>query len=383
MTIYYLVSELPTFDGTGIHRVAKAIFYKLKNLSNNDYNLVAIYGDVDEKFHFSKRYCNYINTDSEPKFEKGDILLSVDLVYDLNYRLKENLQALKKQGIPIYFILYDLIPIQHTEWFHGDSVSVMRDQYLELFKDWVDFICTNSTGIICISKTVLYDLESYLKDNYSNLIQFPILHYFYLGLDIESSSPTRGLPVESNKILMTINSSVSFLMVGTVEPRKGYEKTLNAFEILWKEGIDINLIIVGKKGWLVEELSERILQHEEMGKHLFWLNGISDEYLEKLYINATCLIMASEAEGFGLPIIEASSYKLPIIANNIDIFRELCTTNAFFIKNLEAYNFSNGIKEWIFKYKNNEHPKSEKIETLTWEESALELLQIIKIRSNS
>jgi len=42
--------------------------------------------------------------------------------------------------------------------------------------------------------------------------------------------------------------------------------------------------------------------NRENRKRLFWLEGISDEYLEKVYAASSCLIAASEGEGFGLPL---------------------------------------------------------------------------------
>jgi hypothetical protein len=41
-------------------------------------------------------------------------------------------------------------------------------------------------------------------------------------------------------------------MVGTLEPRKGYTRRSLHFEKLWMQGVDANLVIVGKQGWMVE-----------------------------------------------------------------------------------------------------------------------------------
>ena len=51
-----------------------------------------------------------------------------------------------------------------------------------------------------------------------------------------------------------------------------------AFEQLWARGVDTNLVIVGKQGLKVEALVKRLRTHLELGKRLFWLEGISDEY---------------------------------------------------------------------------------------------------------
>jgi hypothetical protein len=58
---------------------------------------------------------------------------------------------------------------------------------------------------------------------------------------------------------------------------------LSAFEQLWQQGRDVNLVIVGKRGWLVDDLSQRMSEHAENGRRLFWLQGISDEYLGLIY----------------------------------------------------------------------------------------------------
>src|SRR3546814_20205534 len=95
-------------------------------------------------------------------------------------------------------------------------------------------------------------------------------------------------------------------MVGTLEPRKAHAQAIAAFESLWARGTDIALVIVGKLGWRVDGLPDRLRRHPEFGKRLFWLEGISDEFLEQLYARTSFLLGASEGEGFGLPLIEAA-----------------------------------------------------------------------------
>jgi glycosyltransferase involved in cell wall biosynthesis len=91
-----------------------------------------------------------------------------------------------------------------------------------------------------------------------------------------------------------------------------------------------NLIIVGKPGWLPEALTTRLSTHPQLDRQLFWVQSASDEYLEKIYAAARCLIAASEAEGFGLPLIEAARHGLPIIARDIPVFREVAQEHALY-----------------------------------------------------
>ena len=68
-------------------------------------------------------------------------------------------------------------------------------------------------------------------------------------------------------------------------------------------------ITYGRAGWMVEPLVERLRAHPEAGSRLHWLEGASDELLTSLYADCSGLLMASEGEGFGLPLIEAALQK--------------------------------------------------------------------------
>ena len=119
-------------------------------------------------------------------------------------------------------------------------------------------------------------------------------------------------------------------MVGTVEPRKGHRQALAAMEHLWAAGIDVNLVIVGKKGWMMNDMAGQIEGHPELNNRLFWLREVSDEMLDQIYRSAHALLAASEGEGFGLPLIEAAQHGLPIIARDIPVFVEVAGEHAYY-----------------------------------------------------
>ena len=167
-------------------------------------------------------------------------------------------------------------------------------------------------------------------------------------------------------------------MVSTLAPHKGHKQVLDAFELLWSAGAELNLVIVGKEGWRVEELVKRLRNHSELNKRLFWLEGISDEFLLKVYSTSTCLIAASYGEGFGLPLIEAAQYKLPIIARDIPIFHEVASNYAYYFKAKEPHELMRSILCWLDLHRNNNHPKSENMPWLTWRESANQLIKTLK-----
>jgi glycosyltransferase involved in cell wall biosynthesis len=89
------------------------------------------------------------------------------------------------------------------------------------------------------------------------------------------------------------------LSVGTIQPRKNYEKLIEAFSHLSQ---DIDLVIVGKKGWLYESI---LAAPEKFGvkDRVIFLDFVPDEDLPALYANAECFVLASLYEGFGLPVL--------------------------------------------------------------------------------
>jgi Glycosyltransferase len=129
---------------------------------------------------------------------------------------------------------------------------------------------------------------------------------------------------------------------------------------------------------MVEHVIDLIRTHKELNKRLFWLSGISDEYLEKIYASSTCFIMASEGEGFGLPIIEAARHKLPIIARDIPVFREIAGDSAYYFPNDKSpQTLANTIENWLNLYKENKHPKPYGIIYITWKENVKRLLEVL------
>lgn len=380
--IFYDVTELSKFDkGTGIQRVTRAILDELFRSPPIGWNIIPVRGDaVDGHFYpvvidFDRQKNNNLSPITPVS---GDIFLSVDLTYNISQILHDELLHFKNLGIHIIFVVYDLIPIRFPQWFRGTNDWFEGNDYLELFNFWFQTVCLVSDGLVCISETVEDDVKTWLKDNVAlSNNKWPKTGWFHLGSNVNASVPSLGLPANAEKILQKLEEKETFLMVGTVEPRKGHQLALEAFEIMWEKGSKVNLVIVGRAGWKIENLVERIQTHVQLGEHLFWLDGISDEYLEKIYANSTVLLALSEAEGFGLPLIEAAHHKLPIIARDISVFREVCNDGAFYIKADNALELQQQIENWMQQFKQDIHPKSINVKPQSWQQSTRQLFHVI------
>lgn len=114
-----------------------------------------------------------------------------------------------------------------------------------------------------------------------------------------------------------------FLFVGTVQPRKNLINLIKAYNQFSKNKIYIpKLVIAGAKGWLSDEIYAlpTKLGIEEKVK---FLGRVDNRTLSALYSSALALTYPSLFEGFGLPILEAFNFKLPVITSNTSSMPEV------------------------------------------------------------
>ncbi|MDP1998941.1 MAG: glycosyltransferase family 1 protein, partial [Rhodoferax sp.] len=326
------ISELVQRDArSGIQRVVRSILREWLLNPPDGYRVEPIFATLEHGYHYARNYTNIflggqpLNLPDLPiDYAPGDIFFGLDLQPQVVASQRESYQDMRRQGVHIEFLLHDLLCLQMPEYFPPGTA--------EGFSKWLECI-TENDGVVCVSQTVATELSMWMVKNNKKTLRPLKITWSHNGADIDNSTPSTGLPSCALPTLEKIKLGNSFLMVGTLEPRKGHSQVLDAFEDLWAKGATVNLVIVGKQGWLVESLVERLQKHQQLGQHLFWLDGISDEYLELLYAASKCLIAASYGEGFGLPLIEAAQHKLPIIARDIPVFREVMGNNAFYFTN--------------------------------------------------
>jgi glycosyltransferase involved in cell wall biosynthesis len=237
--------------------------------------------------------------------------------------------------------------------------------------------------LVCISQAVADDVSLWLQQHPHVVSErgAPRITAVHLGGDLTHSMPTHGMPAEAEELLRQLRQRPSFLMVGTIEPRKDHAAVLAAFEQLWAQGQDLALVISGRAGWMVEELLERLRSHPERERRLFWLEHPSDEFLERLYAGCACLIAASRGEGFGLPLVEAAQHRLPIIARDLPVFREVAGEHAFYFKDDAPDALAADLMQWLALYRAGRQPDSTNMPWDTWRQSAENLKQLLLARA--
>lgn len=362
------ISELVRHDvKSGIQRVVRRILQEYLVNPPIEYKIEPVYATHVDGYRYARKFtCHLMGVNDSSVFDEfidyapGDIFLGLDLAPAVVPSQSHFYAALRSSGVKVAFVIYDLLPLNEGYYpkEHADACSRWLDE------------ATNAEMALCISDAVASELNEWIRQHKPQISDSIIVESFHLGADIEISATTSGLPQHAHNIIKLIKAKPSFLMVSTLAPHKGQAQVIDAFEKLWLSGAEINLVIVGKEGWLVEDLVARLRKHSELNKRLFWLEGISDEYLENVYDASTCLIAASYAEGFGLPLIEAAQHKLPIIARNIPVFREVAGSYAYYFEGNEPVSIADAVETWLKLFKDGNHPTSDDMPWLTWKESA-------------
>ncbi len=357
---------------TGIERVVRNILQELLEHPPEGFHVEPVYASTEEGYRYARQFTlkflgcpdDLILPDDPIDFQAGDIFLGLDLQQYIVAAQRHRYKKFREQGVLVKFIVYDLLPIIYPHFFPTSTDKAHQN--------WLNVI-TESDGAICISKSVADELTDWVN-HYTQPRQRPFtVSWFHLGADIDTSSSSKGLSDDIEPVLNLVQKRLTFLMVGTIEPRKGHSQTLHAFKKLWSEGIDINLVIVGKEGWMTHDLINQLNHDSERGNRLFWFENISDEYLKKIYALSVCLIAASLGEGFGLPLIEAAQLGLPIIARDIPVFKEVAGQHALYFNGKKPDDIANIIKSWLKLYQENAHPKPNGIPWVSWRDSSHEL----------
>jgi glycosyltransferase involved in cell wall biosynthesis len=366
------ISELVQRDArSGIQRVVRNILREWLAAPPSGYQLEPVYAVADQPgYRCASRFVSgFMGLPQDWAVDEwidaypGDVFLGLDLQPLIVPAQADVLLDLKNRGIGVYFVVYDLLPLLMPQAFPSEGQA--------LFQRWLDTV-TCFDGVACISSSVASALTDWLAAHPPATPHPFHVGWFHLGAEIQPI-PGRSAaeaPPDPMALLPQLGSGPGFLMVGTIEPRKGHAQTLAAFESLWREALDVQLILVGKQGWMVEALVEQLRHHPERGRRLHWLETIGDEALDQLYGKASCLIAASEGEGFGLPLIEAAQHCLPILARDLPVFREVAGDHATYFSGAGPEDLAGPVRAWLQLYQQGRQPRSDGMGWLTWRQSA-------------
>ena len=242
---------------------------------------------------------------------------------------------LRQLNLKPFFFIHDLIPLSHPEYCIPSTPK--------LHKHRIDAMLALGQGIIVNSAATLAELRDYTSIN--NLPMPPAK----VALLASAKLPLASVRVPLNKPY--------FVMLGTIEPRKNHWLILQ----LWRQLIrDIGddaprLVIIGQRGWECENIVDLLDRCEALRGFVIEESRCSDTQLATWLHHAQALLFPSFAEGYGMPLVEALSVGLPVIANDLPAFREIAGDIPEYVDALDGV----GWKALILAYTQSNHPKRE------------------------
>lgn len=264
-----------------------------------------------------------------------------------------------------------VISIMDLAFHHFPEYFTRKD--LAQLRSWTKYSISKADAIITISQAS--------KDDILKL--YPVkrekVHVVYPGVKQTLSLQPHIYPMKELENKFGIKKDY-LLFVGTLQPRKNIKRLIEAFSKVHQDSSDIQLIIVGRKGWKYEEILSAP-QKYGVKESVKFLDFVADDDLETLYKNALCFVWPSLYEGFGLPVLEAMQYGCPVITSNVSSLPEAGGDAAVYVDPENVEDIVSKIKKVIGnKELRDDMVKKgyQQVKKFSWEKAAKETLEILK-----
>ena len=171
------------------------------------------------------------------------------------------------------------------------------------------------------------------------------------------------------------------LSLGTLEPRKNLKLLIKAFiDLKVENNIDKKLVLVGRKGWKLEEVIGN-LDYRIINEDILLTGFVDDGDLPYIYLNSEFFVFPSIYEGFGIPVIEAGAMNGIVISSDIDVLKEVLGDDSIYFNSNNIESLKEVILE-VLKYsedkKNIVRKKfKENSKKYNWKIESLKLLNLI------
>ncbi len=189
-------------------------------------------------------------------------------------------------------------------------------QYNNVLQRWYLPLSTyyasrKANKLICVSESTKRDLilETGIDTEKTTVI------YEGASFNRKSSGGIGEVVANSYYEKCGIEKGKYILFVGTVQPRKNISALITAYSRVKKEYPDYKLVIAGGIGW---DAQGDLARPARLGipDCVVFTGRVSPELLQALYQGALVYVQPSLTEGFGLPVLEAMAYSVPVIVSS-------------------------------------------------------------------
>lgn len=283
--------------------------------------------------------------------------------YDIIYFPSNQYPLFFRGGIyTVHDIIYEKFPQQLGKH------SWLKKIYLHLNVNWG---INNAKKIIAISNYTKNEILAYHKTDNKTVNK---IHVIYEGWEhlLNTTKCTENINLPFKKYIFYVGSS---------RGHKNLTALIKAFQLASKRlSKEWGLIITGKSERLSPDDKNIIASINSDGQKIFLTEWVSDEALSFYFKNATGFIFPSLSEGFGIPILEAFYYNVPILCSNNTVFPEIAKDAAFYFDPTNIEDISNKIVDFSTMSKDEIERITNKgkyyLQYYSWEITAKKILKL-------
>lgn len=209
----------------------------------------------------------------------------------------ERLSAAARHGAAhLHAIGYDTIPIV--------SAHLLPPPEAEKFASYLGMV-THARSVTAISETAAEEFRGYVNALAVQGLTGPRVDAVPLPTIASTKAPSQHGSHRAPPLV---------LAVGSHEPRKNHDALLFAAEVLWREGHEFELELIGRgSSEFISRLDRTVRSLQAEGRPVRARRDVDDDALDQAYCDAYVTVFASLHEGFGLPIVESLSHGTPVI----------------------------------------------------------------------
>lgn len=277
---------------------------------------------------FSERHLGLKNgslgVDEELRIRPGDHFLVLDCTMDKYVQFMPYFEQIHASGGSVNTVINDILVFEHPEWFPDDFVEAYRKAF--------PLVVRTNDRLFCVSKTTAEAVSQWIENHQPERKEKIQILTFEQGAEINKPADGQTIRPEFSNFLARCREAQLklFILVSTIEPRKGQDFALDVFENLWAEQTPCALLFMGRIGWKAGELAARIRNCAETDRRFFFVESANDAELSAAFSAAHALFSPSLDEGYGLPLVEAALHGVPVIVSDIPIYHEVAAEGGTF-----------------------------------------------------
>lgn len=276
---------------------------------------------------------------------------SVDVWHSPHYTMPH------RSSSPTVVTIHDLTFFTNPEWHERSKAP--------FFRRAISYAATHADVLITVSEFTARQLDEQVPAHAPVVVAT-------LGVDLERFSTDSSADAQLLGAHGLNPERTFILFLGTVEPRKGIDVLLDAFDVIARRGGDVELWLAGQPGWGVKEIEAKISGHGALAR-IRRLGFVDDAVLPALLRQARAVAYPSRGEGFGLPVLEALACGATVVTTANTVMSEIAGDAAMLARAGDAVQLAERLTSALDQNDEERALRARRAraraETFTWESS--------------